>query len=98
VYGDGKKYLVAGVWLEEAAVKAHFAAQHAEDTPEARRALVQRRIERVGASLASFETIKNFAIVGEPLTVEGGLLTPTLKVKRKAVYERFRDVFEGLYA
>jgi long-chain acyl-CoA synthetase len=98
VYGDGKKYLVAAVWLDEASVRAHFAVQHAEDTPEARRSLVLRRIERVGAGLASFESIKRFAIVDEPLTVEGGLLTPTLKVKRKAVYERFRDVFEGLYA
>ena len=47
--------------------------------------------------LASYETIKKFAIIDAPLTVEDGLLTPTLKVRRKKVYERFRDAFEALY-
>ena len=35
--------------------------------------------------------------MSEPLTVEGELLTPSLKVRRKKIYERFKDTFEGLY-
>ncbi len=97
VYGDSKKYLVAAVWLDDAAVKAHFAKQEVEDDADARRTLAQRRIDRANADLARFETIKKFVIVNEPLTIEGGLLTPTLKVKRKKVYERYRDLLEGLY-
>lgn len=102
LYGDGKKYLVAGVWLHEDAVRAHLAAQGAATDGEAAdhavHALVQQRIDRVNAALASYESIKKFVVVREPLTVEGGLLTPTLKVKRKKVYETFRDRFESLYA
>ncbi|MBX3188749.1 MAG: AMP-binding protein, partial [Labilithrix sp.] len=97
VYGEGKKFLVAGVWLNEEAVAAHLAGVAPEGRDAARRALVQKRIDHVNTELASYETIKKFAILGEPLTVEGELLTPSLKVRRKKVNERFRDVFEGLY-
>ena len=48
-------------------------------------------------SLASYESLKKFAIMTEPLTVEGELLTPSLKIRRKKIYERFKDIFEGLY-
>jgi long-chain acyl-CoA synthetase len=81
VYGDGKKYLVAGVWPAPGA------------TPE----LLQRSIERVNAQLASHETIKRFVVIDTPLTVEAGLLTPTLKVRRRKVYEAFREQLEALY-
>lgn len=95
VYGDGKKYLVAGVWLNEAAVEACLGpAAH----PAAVEALVAERIARVNEGLASFETIKKFRVMSVPLTVESGLLTPTLKVRRKKVYEAFRPEFEELYA
>jgi long-chain acyl-CoA synthetase len=100
VYGDGKRYLVAGVWLDEATVDAHLDANGAvakEAREAARRALVQQRIDRVNAELASYETIKTFAVMKQPLTVEGGLLTPTLKVRRKKVYETFGPELEALY-
>jgi len=98
VYGDGQKYLVAGVWLNEAAVKAHLDASGvAGDRREATRALVQQRIDKVNAQLASYETIKKFVVMERPLTVEGGMLTPTLKVRRKKIYEAFRGELEALY-
>ncbi len=88
VYGDAKKYLVAGVWVNPATVPAGADV----------RALVQQRIDKVNASLASYESIKDFVVLDRPLTVEGGLLTATLKVRRKKVYETFRADFEALYA
>jgi len=93
VYGDAKKFLVAGVWLNEEAVRA----QTGDVAPEARKAFVQQRIDKVNAQLASYESIKSFVIMDRPLTVEAGLLTPTLKVRRKKVYEAFREQFESLY-
>jgi long-chain acyl-CoA synthetase len=50
------------------------------------------------AHLAQFERPKKLALLPEELTVDGGLLTPTFKMKRRLVEEKFRDVIEGLYA
>lgn len=99
VYGDGKKYLVAGVWPNHAAIDAHLEAAGVAPGAkgEAVRALVQRRIDEVNAKLASYESIKKFALMEPALTVESGHLTPTFKVKRKKVYESFRSAFESLY-
>ncbi len=84
VYGDGKKYLVAGVWLDHQVADAERA--------------VQERIDRVNAGLAHHEQVKRFRIMDRPLTVDGGLVTSTLKLRRKKIYEAFHDQFEALYA
>ena len=62
-----------------------------------RAASFDQTIDRINKDVASFETIKKFHIAEHPLSVENGLLTPSLKVKRKMVYERFKEHFEGLY-
>jgi long-chain acyl-CoA synthetase len=98
VCGDGQRYLGALVWLNDAVVAKQLDGLEAGAREEARRVLVQRRIDRVNAELASYETIKKFAIVEEPLTVEGGLLTPTLKPKRKQILARYADRVEALYS
>ena len=95
VYGDQHRYLVAGVWVDRAAAAAELGG---EPAPDALRDLVQRRVDAVNGALASFETIKRFRLFDQPLTVEAGLLTASLKVRRKAVYQRFRLELEGLYA
>ncbi|GAB4509874.1 MAG: long-chain fatty acid--CoA ligase [Haliangiales bacterium] len=92
VYGDGKKYLVAGVWLNLAGD-----ADRGPAGDEQRRRQVEERIERVNQSLARHETIKRFCIMETPLTVENGLLTASLKLRRNRVYEAFREQFEALY-
>jgi long-chain acyl-CoA synthetase len=70
----------------------------AEAREEALQSLVQQRIDKVNAQLASYETIKKFAVMERPLSVEGGMLTPTLKVRRKKIYEAYRERFEALYS
>lgn len=99
VYGDSKRFLVAGLWPNRAAVDAHLDAQGVapEARGEATRALLQQRVDRVNSELASYETIKKFAIFDQALTVEAGLLTATLKVRRKKVNEAFREQLEALY-
>ncbi len=94
VYGDAKKFLVAGVWLNPPAVQAELERAAPGTTAEA---LVAARIDAVNTSLASYETIKRFALMEPALSVEAGHLTPTLKVKRKAVTTAFRAHFEALY-
>ncbi len=94
VYGDGKKYLTAGVWPNLEVVEE---ALDEQATTRAIRGLIEPRIDEGNADLARYETIKKFAIIEEPLTVDNGLLTPTLKVKRNDVYDAFGDQFEALY-
>jgi len=92
VYGDGKRYLTAGVWLNAMACR-----QLADDSDAALRDLVQRRIDAVNADLPRYETIKRFGIFSPGLGIANGMLTPTLKIRRKSIYEAFRDDFEALY-
>jgi len=61
-------------------------------------AIVQRRLDRLNESLAPFEQVKRFALLDREMTQEGGELTPTLKVRRRVVHERFADLIESLYA
>ncbi|MEO7192028.1 MAG: long-chain fatty acid--CoA ligase [Vicinamibacterales bacterium] len=54
-------------------------------------------VQAVNDNLAQFERIKKFALLSEELTMADGALTPTLKVKRRVVEDRYRDVIEMLY-
>ena len=94
VYGDGKKYLVAGVWPNHAALVDALGAAPSTDSVIG---LLQSRIDHGNEQLARFETIKKFALIDAPLTVEGGLLTASLKIRRKKIYERFARELEALY-
>ena len=51
-----------------------------------------------GDGLARFEQVKKFVVFDEPLSVAAGLLTSTLKLRRKKIYESFGPRFEELYA
>jgi len=99
VYGEGKKYLVAGVWLDAEAVAARLGREGIDS--DGRSAAVQRWVsaamDRANQELAKFEQIKKFCVMDIPLTVAGGHLTSTLKVRRKQVWESFRRQFEALY-
>ncbi|NDC37019.1 MAG: long-chain fatty acid--CoA ligase [Proteobacteria bacterium] len=101
--GEGKNYVVALVTLDEAAVRqwAQQAGVVLQQSMHAQREvqeLINREVEKLNLSLASFETVKRVAILSEEMTVENGLLTPTFKVKRKEVAKRFSDLIESLYA
>lgn len=60
--------------------------------------LFQRQIERLTPNLARYEKIKKVALLENEFTIEGGELTPTLKVKRRVIDQKYRDVIEKLYA
>jgi long-chain acyl-CoA synthetase len=104
VHGDKRKYLTAVITLDPDAL-TDFCETHglgngsyAELTqkPEVYKA-VQEAIDQFNAELASFETIKKFKILEHDFSVESGELTPSVKVKRKVVYQRYRDVFDAFY-
>lgn len=61
-------------------------------------ALIKPFIQDLNKGLASYESIKNFAILPKDLTLDAGDLTPSLKVKRKAVETKYKDMIETFYA
>ncbi|HEX8354717.1 MAG TPA: long-chain fatty acid--CoA ligase [Pyrinomonadaceae bacterium] len=60
--------------------------------------LLQRQVDTLTEDLSRFERVKRVALIERELTVEGGELTPTLKVKRRVVDEKYKDVIDRLYA
>jgi long-subunit acyl-CoA synthetase (AMP-forming) len=104
VIGDRRKYLSALITLdpERVAREAESAGSTARDAAAAAdcsvfRRYLQRQIERVNETLASFETIKRFAILPGQFTIEGGELTPTMKLKRRVIVEKYASEIEALY-
>jgi long-chain acyl-CoA synthetase len=60
--------------------------------------LIERQIAELTESLSGYEKVKKFALLENELTVEGGELTPTLKVKRRVIDEKYRGIIEKIYA
>ncbi|WP_374969839.1 AMP-dependent synthetase/ligase [Terrabacter sp. BE26] len=104
VHGAGHNYATALVTLDPDAVAGWAPTvglegrSYAEvvSSPQAR-ALVQGYVDRLNAGLNRWETIKKFTILPEDLTVEAGDLTPSMKLRRKAVTEKHRAELEAMY-
>ncbi len=102
--GDGRPYIVA-LLAPDPEVVAAWAEERGEDAGDLARVVSNpdlerefaRTVEAVNLKLARFEQIKTFRVLPEPLTVEGGALTPTMKVKRRAVTEAYADLIEEMY-
>lgn len=58
---------------------------------------LQRHITRINKKLNHWEQIRKWTLIGDNLTVESGLLTPTLKIRRKAAEERYAEEIEEMY-
>ena len=99
VIGDKRKYVSVLVTVVEAeAKKAAGAATYAEAAKsEPVKQKVQEAIDKVNATLPSYETIKRFTILDRDFTQETGELTPTLKVKRKACTQKFKAQIDAMY-
>ena len=105
IHGDQKKYIVALVTLNFESVlkfaeseKIQFKDHAALATHPKVRELIRSAIAELNSHLASYETIKNFAILPREFTIESGELTPSLKVKRKVVDTRYASLIDGLYS
>ena len=61
------------------------------------RALFQPIVDQANAELAGFQQVKRFALLPAQFSIDTGELTPTLKLKRRVVTERWHDVIEGIY-
>ncbi len=103
MHGDQRPYPVVLITLDEEEIPI-FAREHSlpEDIPSlasepAVQSLIQGEIDRANAKYAQVEQVKKFAILDHDLSQPTGELTPTLKVKRGVVNEKYADVFDRLY-
>jgi long-chain acyl-CoA synthetase len=106
VFGHGRKYLTAVIEIDFDTVADWARSNNVAYTgftsltthPRIER-LMHAEIDRVNAELARVEQIKSFRILPKALNPEeeGEPVTPTRKVKRKLMYERFRDLVDGMY-
>jgi long-chain acyl-CoA synthetase len=104
VYGEGHPYCTGLVALDPEAIGSWAAANGlagrslAELAAEERvRTLIAGYVEQTNSRLPRWETIKRFAVLPRELTVEDGDLTPSLKLKRRVVTAKHRDLLESLY-
>lgn len=105
VCGDGRKHLTALVSLDREQIQ-RFAER--EGIPFDRlselavhprvRKLIEDEIEERNRQLPGYETIRRFTILPEPFSLDAGEITPTLKLRRKEVEERYRETIEAMYA
>ena len=82
VYGDKKNYLVALIVVEK------------KDKSDS---TIRSIIENLNKSLSIIEKIKKFKLIDDEFTIDNGLMTPTLKLKRKKIIEKYKQDLENLY-
>jgi long-chain acyl-CoA synthetase len=104
MYGDRKPYPVALItldpeellpWAKEHGLPEDLASLADDDQVKE---IVQKELDRANSNYAQVEQIKRFKILDHDLSIDTGELTPTLKVKRNVVYDRYGDLFESLYS
>jgi long-chain acyl-CoA synthetase len=100
VYGDKRSYCVALVTLSEEAQKKYVngdgPGKILVNSPELDAAL-RKDVDALNATVAPHESIKKFAVLANDFTEAAGEITPSLKIKRKVVIEKYRAVIDSLY-
>ena len=104
IFGDRRKYLVALLTLNEDEIKAYARAEGLKSEsleelvkePKVQE-LIQKEIDEKNKELPSFSTIKKFQALPRQFTLEDGEVTPTLKLKRRVIAQKFKDVIDAMY-
>ena len=84
VYGDNKPYLVAMLVIND-------------DFKEISNEKIKIEFEKINKKLTKIENIKKFFVINEKFSIENGMLTPTLKLKRYKIIQKYKNSFENLY-
>ena len=105
VLGDGRKYVCAllvpeferlRAWANSAGIAATDRKLLIDD--QRITDLFKGEVSRLTRGLADYEKVKRFALVPAEFTIDGGELTPTLKVRRRVVEEKYNELIESLYS
>ncbi|MCA9651462.1 MAG: AMP-binding protein [Myxococcales bacterium] len=105
VVGDRRKHLSALLTLDETKLdqvlrESGSSAKTMEDaaTDDKVQQWLMKQVDEVNKDLARVQTIKKIKVLPADLSIEGGELTPTMKVKRKVVNTKYADLIEGFYS
>ena len=105
VVGDGEKMPCALIqpdfnfvqhWAERKQINVGTTPEEMASSPELKER-INKEIDYLNTKLGSWEQIKRFELTPEVWTIDSGVLTPTLKLKRKAVKERFIKLYNKMY-
>ncbi|SIT98075.1 long-chain acyl-CoA synthetase [Epilithonimonas bovis DSM 19482] len=105
VVGDGEKmpcafiqpdFAFAKSWADLHNVKVTESPKEIAANP-AIKSRIEKEIEKINAGLGKWEQIKKIELTPKAWTIDDGLLTPTLKLKRKAIKETFQDLYDRMY-
>ncbi len=103
VVGDARPYVAALVTLDPVEIGRWAAEEGADPDPAALardtrvRALVQGAVDDANSARSRYEQLKRFAILPRDFTMDAGEITPTLKLRRRAVQEHFAAEIDALY-
>jgi long-chain acyl-CoA synthetase len=105
VHGDRRNFCTAIVTIQEEAVTRWARSNAVPFTdyaslaarPEVK-ALIQQGVDQVNAELASYESIKKFAILDHDFSQETGELTPKMSIRRREVETRYQDLLDSFYS
>ena len=84
IYGDNKPYLVALLVIKDE-------KKNCKDEE------IKSEIEKINKKLSKIEKIKKYFIINKKFSIENGMLTPTLKLKRFKIIQKYKNLFEDLY-
>ena len=96
VYLVQPDYAFAKLWAERKHLKIGKTPEEMANSPELK-ARIMKDINLLNATLGKWEQIKKIELTPTLWTIEDGLLTPTMKLKRKAIKEKFFNLYEKLY-
>lgn len=105
VFGDRKKYVTALIapstqGLKEYARKMNIAYENFEELLVNSKVIsfFEDRLHKIQNEFARFEQVKKFKLLPYPFTVETGELTATLKLRRKIIFEKYKEIIESMYS
>ena len=100
IYGDRKPYLTAVLVPDPSFLEEWQATQGTDAADAVDQALTKRlaqAVEMVNADLSALERIRRFTVADEPFSIENGLMTPTMKIRRHKIAELYRHRLDSLY-
>lgn len=105
IYGEGREFNVAliipdFVALDKWAAKNNLPKDHAEllKREETKKFLENEIVNQLKATYGSYEIPRKFIFIDQPFSLENGMLTQTMKLKRRVVFDKYKDQIEKLYA